>query len=121
MKATSVLLLSLFLATSAGANPIQKVIQMLSDLQAKILKEGEEAQKIYEEFSEYCEDRSRDLGFSIKTLEAEKAELEATIEKATADISVFETKIDELAEAIATADANLKNATLIRDKEKADF
>merc|ERR1711967_218199 len=36
-------------------------------LQAKIIGEGEEAQKVYEEFAEWCEDSSEDLGFDIKT------------------------------------------------------
>lgn len=49
------------------ANPIQKVLQLLSDLQAKILKEGDAAQKVYDEFAEMCDDRSKEIGFEIKT------------------------------------------------------
>ena len=42
---------------------------LLSDkkLEAKIIKEGEGAQKVYDEFAEFCDDRSKDLGFEIKT------------------------------------------------------
>jgi len=102
---------SLLLATSAAANevnPIEKVVQMMADLQAKIIKEGEASQKVYEEFAEWCEDRSKELGFEIKTGTAEAGDLQATIDKETANIDAFETKIDELSGSIATDEADLK-------------
>merc|ERR1719266_2051168 len=83
------------------ASPIAKVIQMLSDLQAKILAEGVEAQKVFEEFTEFCEHRSKDLGFEIKTGKTEKAELEATIAKEISTAGSLGEKIDELAASIA--------------------
>jgi len=106
---------------SAEANPVGKVLQLLSDLQAKITKEGEEAQRVYSEFVEWCDDRNKNLGFEIKTGKAEVANLKATIEKETADISALSSKIDELASSIATDGADLKAATEIRGKEQADF
>jgi len=103
------------------ASPIAKVTQMLSDLQAKILGEGAEAQKVYEEFAEFCEHRSKDLQFEIKTGENEKAELEATIAKEIATAGSLDEKIDELAAGIAADEGDLKAATAIRTKENADF
>merc|ERR1719450_483147 len=102
-------------------NPVSKVLQMLSDLEAKILKEGEAAQKTYDEFSEWCEDRSKNVGFEIKTGKSEIADLKATIEKETADIEALSTKIEELSGSIATDEADLKAATKIRAEEAADF
>ena len=58
-------------ALADSATPIEKVVQMLGDLQAKIIGEGNDAQKVYDEFSEFCEERSRNLGFEIKTGKAE--------------------------------------------------
>merc|ERR1719265_874003 len=88
----------LVISSAAGneVNPIEKVVQMMSDLSAKIIGEGEDAQKTYEEFAEWCEDRSKDLGFEIKTGKANVADLEATINKASAEIDALTTKIDEL-------------------------
>jgi len=103
------------------ASPIAKIIQMISDLPAKILAEGAESQKVYEEFAEFCEHRSKDLQYDIKTGKDEKAELEATIAKETAKAGALDEKIDELAGAIATDEGDLKKATEIRDKEFADF
>jgi chromosome segregation ATPase len=106
---------------SQEASPVSKVFQMLSDLESKIIKEGEGAQKAYDEFAEWCEDRSRNVGFEIKTGKAEIAELKATIEKETSTVAALTTKIEELSGSIATNEADLKAATKIRQEEAADF
>lgn len=94
---------------------------MLGDLEQKIIKEGEESQKLFEEFAEMCEDTSRELQHNIKTGEKNVASLKATIEEETAKIASFETKIDELASAIAKDDSDLKAAKGVRAKEAAAF
>merc|ERR1719267_481762 len=81
---------------SSQANPIEKVIEMMSDLQQKIIGEGQAAQKVYDEFAEWCEEESKSLGFSIKTGKANAEELNSVIEQATADIGEFDEKIEEL-------------------------
>ena len=106
---------------SAEVNPIGKVLQMISDLEAKVMDEGEKAQKLYSEFAEFCEDKSRDLGFSIKTNKGEIANLKATIEEMTATIGATTSKIDDLSSSISTDEADLKAATGIREKEVLDF
>jgi len=106
---------------SQEASPVSKVMSMLSDLQAKITKEGEAAQKTYDEFSEWCEDRSKNVGFEIKTGKSEIADLSATIEKETATISALSTKVEELSGSIAADEADLGAATKIRNMEAADF
>jgi len=66
-------------AAAESASPINKVMEMIGGLQAKIIKEGEESQKVYDEFAEWCEDRSKDLTFEIKTGKSTVTSLEATI------------------------------------------
>merc|ERR1719498_2147461 len=92
---------------STAMNPIEKVISMISDLESKTIAEGEASQKTYNEFAELCEERSKQLDFEIKTGKADVADLTATIE--------------ELSAAVATAEADLKAATEIREKEASDF
>jgi chromosome segregation ATPase len=94
---------------------------MISGLQTKIIKEGQVAQKTYDEFAEWCEDRSRNLGFEVKDGKKEVAQETATIESATAEISSLSTKIEELSSAISVNEADLKAASDIRSKEAADF
>merc|ERR1719359_1811728 len=106
---------------SAQTNPIEKVIEMMSELQQKIIKEGEAAQKVYDEFAEWCEEESKNLQFEIKTGKSEAEEQQSTIDKAVSDIKAGEEAVEELAKKIATAEADLKAATEIRDKEHSDF
>jgi len=114
-----------FLALSGAAavevNPIEKVVQMMSDLEGKIIGEGKEVQKTYDEFAEWCEDRSKDLGFEIKTGKSQVADLTATIADETAKIDAATSKIDDLSADIASDEEDLKAATQIREKEAADF
>merc|ERR1719160_1892403 len=124
MSSVVLVLLASFAAHSAHASstdPIEKVLQMISDLQAKIISEGNDAQKVYDEFSEFCEDRSRKLGFEIKKGKAEVKDLEAAIAKEKATQDGLNAKIEELSSAIATDEADLKAATEIRNKERAAF
>merc|ERR1719159_1816159 len=109
------------LPVRAESNPLSKVIELLDALTAKVTKAGEDEAKAYKEYFEWCEDFSRNKGFEIKTLTTKKEKLEATIAKAASDIEACSASIEELAASIATSDAELKDATVIRDKEHADF
>jgi len=109
-------------AAGAGeANPISKVLQLLSDLQTKIQADGVQSLKVYKELSEWCEERSKNLGFEIKTAKADAAALKASIAQETALASSLASKIEDLASSIATDEADVKAATEIRTKEAADF
>lgn len=76
----------------ASVNPIEKVVEMISDLEKKVIGEGEAAQKTYDEFAEWCEDDSRNLQYDIKTAQSEVEDLKATIQKASSDIDDEEEK-----------------------------
>merc|ERR1719442_138227 len=66
-------------ALAEEASPVAKVVHLLSDLHAKVTKEGEQAKKTFEEYSEWCEDRTRDLTHDLKTATSEADGLKATI------------------------------------------
>merc|ERR1719472_755981 len=113
--------LAFFGAHADSVDPIAKVLQMIGDLETKIIGEGNDAQKVYDEFAEFCEDRSKELGFEIKSGKAAKKDLEATIADEAAKQEGLNAKIEELSSAIAVDEADLKAATEIREKEKATF
>jgi chromosome segregation ATPase len=121
MKSVLVPFLCIHGTSANEVNPIEKVIQMMSDLEGKIIGEGKDAQKTYDEFAEWCEDRSKELGFEIKTGKSEVADLTATIQDETAKIDAATSKIDDLSGDIASDEADLKAATKIREKEAGDF
>jgi len=120
MKAT---VLAVAAASAAGdaTNPIAKVLQMIDDLAAKVIKEGEESHKVYAEFAEFCEDRHQEIGFEIKTGTSSVEELNAAIAEATSEIDAAASQIEELAASIAEDEKDLKAATDVRNKENADF
>jgi chromosome segregation ATPase len=114
--------LALIAPVHAGnVSPIAKVLEMIEELQAKIIAEGETAQKIYEEYSEWCEEEAKNLQYEIKTGKAEIEDLKATIGEEAALIESLTAKVDQLSGDIATDEADLKAATAIRTKEAADF
>jgi predicted nucleic acid-binding Zn-ribbon protein len=112
----------LFLPTVAvTADPIAKVMSLIDELTAKVTADGEAAGKAYQEYFEWCDDSSKNLGFELKDATSKKGKLTAQIEDLTSDIDASGTKIEELASTISSAEAELKAATEIRKKESADF
>jgi len=121
----AVLLLTLCVAPAISeqvrANPLGKVLELMDTLAAKVTKEGEAEAKAYGEYMEWCDDTKKETGFAIETATKDKAKLEAKIVELTSNIEVAGSKIEELGASVAQAEAELKNATLIREKEAADF
>jgi len=109
------------LAQANQVSPITKVLQLMSDMQTKIIGEGEAAHATYAEFAEMCEERSKNLQFEIKTGKAEVADLKASIDEEIAMAASLDTKVEELTSSIAADEADLEAATKIRAKENADF
>jgi len=108
-------------AHAGSVDPIAKVLQMIGDLQGKIQAEGSDAQKVYDEFSEFCESRSRELEYESKTGKSQIGKLEATIANEAATAENLNSKIEEVAASISTDEADLKAATDIRSKENVAF
>lgn len=118
------LFLILALATPASAvqtNPIGKVLELLSSLEAKIAAEGEEAKKAHDELAAWCHDTVMNLGFNIKTENSEIASLSADIEKQSSLISAGQTTVEELSASIAANEGDLKAATAVRKEEVGTF
>jgi len=123
MKMASLFLLFALVAVSSASqtNPIQKVIELITGLEGKIIKEGEAEQKAYEEFFSWCDDAAKNKQFDLKTAQSSKEKLEATIKKAESDVADAGVKIGELVGSIAADQKDLEDATVIRNKENADF
>lgn len=120
----SVLIFALITGASAHTtetNPIQKVIEMITSLEAKIMKEGEAEEKAFKEFFEWCDDAAKNKQFEVKTATAKKEKLEATIAKAKSDIEDADEVIAKMVADIAQDEKDLEDATVIREKENADF
>merc|ERR1719284_31460 len=73
------------------------------------------------EYSEWCEERSKNLEFDIKTEKAEIAELQAIIAEESALSDSLNEELNTLAADLNTDEADLKAATEIRHHEAAEF
>merc|ERR1719271_1678445 len=93
----------------------------MDSLAAKIVKEGEAEAKAFHDYVEWCDEASANLANEIKTGEAKKEELDATIAMCTADIAACDAKIEELSKSIAEDEEELKKATTVRHEERAVF
>merc|ERR1719277_1167974 len=97
-----------------AVTPVAKVMQLLSDQEAKLVKLGEETQKVYEEAVDNCKDTSKELGFAIKTSKSQIEELKALISEKNATLSALSAKMEELTAVITNGELDLKAAAEIR-------
>jgi hypothetical protein len=104
-----------------GTNPVQKVISLLSGLEAKIKRDGAAEDKAHAAYMEWCKDGAKEKEFEIRTAKSEIEDLTATMKKAESDTLSLNAKIDDLAQDISTNEADLKGASTIREKENAEF
>jgi len=103
------------------ANPLRKVIELIGGLQQQVIGQGEETQRLYSEVAGACEDRSRQLHFEIKTAKAKVEEQKATLDEETAKILALTSRIEGLASSQTEDEAELKEATELRQKEASTF
>jgi len=109
------------LVTAGAVDPVGKVLDLLKQLYDTVAKDGEVEQKEYEVFAEWLSDQARKHQYEVKTGKAQRANLKATIEKASGDISTHNARIQELTANIGANEADLSSATSIRDKEHGTF
>jgi len=105
----------------ADVSPIEKIVQLIGDLEGKLIKDSENTQQIYEEFTDWCKMTAKETQFAIKTAQSESERHAAKIDSSGAEIATLETKIGELSESIASNEKDLKSGTAIRKTEKEDF
>merc|ERR1719188_2509916 len=96
------------LALGNQQSPIEKCVQLLTDLQEKVMKDGEAEQKQYETFAEWCEDEAVSTQYEIKDGKSKVASLSASIEKAGATISSTASKIDAISARVASNERDLQ-------------
>jgi len=107
--------------TVRTGSPVEKVVELIEELKAKIEADGANEQKLYDKFACWCE-----------TTTARKADAiddgKALIGKTTTDIltlkgaiAVLASEIAELQAEIAEANEAMAKATKIREKENSDY
>jgi hypothetical protein len=109
------------IAQSAELGPIQKVIQLVDELQAKVIAEGDSSQVAYEEFVDWCGKQALETKHAIEDATESRETLTATIETAEANIEQLNAEISDLTGTISRQEAEYATAKENRQKEHDDF
>lgn len=109
------------LGATASVTPIQKVIQMLTDMQANGRKELMAEQVAFAKFQTWCTQKSEFFQGEIAQNSQDINSLTASIAKLDSDIQTLGAGIMQLEGDVATRETQKKAETLQREKDHADF
>merc|ERR1719156_521690 len=80
------------LGASDDVSPVEKVIQMIADLQAQVINEGKAEATTYDKFACFCKDMTNEKTEAIQAGETQKEELTTTI----GELSARREELDQL-------------------------
>merc|ERR1719230_907080 len=117
--------LSIFLAiasgTSAGVNPIRKVVTLMQNMQKEIEAEGAKEKELFDKFMCYCSGGAGDLKKAIADGTAQAEELTAQLNSETAEKAQTAQELVDHKKDREGAGADVEEATVIREKEANEF
>jgi len=108
-------------AAQSEVTPIQKVLDMLDGMVATGVKEKHEEEAAFAKFHVWCDSTRASTTKNIKEGEAQMDQLSANIATAEAEAEELAGEIQQLEDAIAKAQAELKEATTVRETEHSDY
>jgi len=121
MKFTGILVASLLLAPVVAVSPVQKVLTMMNEMQAKGKLMLQEEAKTFATYTEWVSDEETKLGFQIETANSDSESLLASIAKAENDVSRLSAGVNELNAEIATHEQEKNGATKLRATQHAEY
>jgi hypothetical protein len=101
--------------------PVQKVLQMMSDMKNKAIHEKNAEQVGFAKFETFCENTDKSKTKAIADGKAQEEQLTADIMKATSDAKVLGEEIAKLDGSISLAEEDKSKSTSLRDEEHADY
>jgi len=111
----------LCLATASSVSPVQKVIQLLDELKAKVEADPSAEEKAMEEYTAWCDEESNSKEDAITSSKRTIDDLSATIEDSKGTIATLTSTVEDLTSKISASESDLADASKIRNKENADF
>jgi len=115
----SVVLFSLALGISV--TPIEKVISLLNDLETQVIDEGKEEAKTYDKFACFCKDNAEAKSEAIKNGNADKEDLEASLNTSTTDRGAEQTNKADAAARIVELKDEKRTLNENRAKERREY
>jgi chromosome segregation ATPase len=105
----------------AGVTPVQKVIQLMTEMHAKGVQEKQDEEVAFTTFKQWCDNTAKNKAKAIKESEELMEQLEADIASAESDVVTLTDEIAGLNAEIDSKKKDMQAATEIRDKEKEDY
>jgi chromosome segregation ATPase len=115
------MLAMLCLATASSVSPVQKVIQLLDELKAKVEADLAAEETAMEEYTAWCDEESNSKEDAITSSKRTIDDLSATIEDSKGTIATLTSTVEDLTSKISASESDLADASKIRKKENADF
>mmetsp|Transcript_44489 Transcript_44489/g.94871 ORF Transcript_44489/g.94871 Transcript_44489/m.94871 type:complete len:673 (+) Transcript_44489:122-2140(+) len=116
-----VALLSLLPLQAAAASPVDKVVELLKEMEGKIEKDGKAEQKIFDKYACWCEKTTARKAEDIKDGRQMIAGLQNHILSSKGKLESLAAAISELEAEIKSNNESQTKATNIREKENAEF
>merc|ERR1719324_1357337 len=127
-KVLSLVFLALVAAASGSAtvarakvSPVQKVVQLIDDMAAKVKKEDDELIAGFEEYAKFCDDEATEKDYAIKDSKEAIEELSATIVDSKAMIETSASKATDLSTKISDLEGEVSEAVALRKSENEVF
>jgi len=103
------------------ANPVRKVVTLLSNMQKKVQEEGAKEAALFNKFDCYCKNGKGDLSQSISAAEDKVPAVTSDIEGAEAKLAGAKSTLKEAQTDRTAAKAAMAAATAVREKEASTF
>jgi len=107
--------------TKAMANPVRRVVTMMTNLQKKIGAEAKKKEEMFDKFMCYCKGGDENLKASISAAEEKIPQLESLIKEDGASKSQLQADVKAATSDRAEAVSTLGKAQAIREKEASEF
>jgi len=106
---------------SARGSAVQKVIELLDEMKAKITSDLEAESAAMEEYLQFCSDETKEKANGIATAESTIENLGAIIEESKATITAKDDEVATLGTVISDKTNELSAAVKVREAQNADF
>jgi len=106
---------------AASGSPVERVVNLLKDLKAKVEADGEGEQQVYDKYACWCETTTARKAAAIEKAQEDIRALGQSILKFKALVNVRTAEIAELEKAIKANEKEQADATTVRQNENAAY
>ena len=121
MRVVAFALVAAVAANSQSATPIDRVVELIDGLRAKIVADGEAEQTVYDKYACWCEKTTARKAGAIEEAKTSIEELTQLILELKGKKATLTAEVKQLEKDIAANIQAQKEATEVRDKENAKF